>query len=111
MLGVNVYKYWPLQHKELQYDVLKDEETVIDHTFTIKIYRRVLQLKDLQATLLPIFIQLIDASKPPGLDYSIAAHTKDDEKARYVIDTNLMALKEELAEIKADLDFSGSGKK
>lgn len=105
-IGVNLNKYWPLQHLEYKYDLLKHEETIIEDSMVLKFYRRVLQLKETEAYKIPMLIQIIDASKPSGLTYSIAEHTEADEIVRYVEDTNLKAMKTELDEAIRDLDFS-----
>ncbi|XP_074595206.1 mitochondrial ribosomal protein L48 [Brevipalpus obovatus] len=105
-IGLNVNKYWPLQHLEYKYDLLKHEESIVENSMVLKFYRRVLQLKDTEAYKLPMIIQIIDASKPSGLTYAIAEHSEADEIARYVEDTNLKAMKTELAEAIRDLDFS-----
>lgn len=67
-------------------------------------------MREIQATILPMLVQVIDASKPPGLDYCIFSYTEEDEKARYVVDTSLFELQAKLEEIKADLDTGGKKK-
>lgn len=106
-LGFNISDYWALPHKSYQYQVRKHEENVVDYTFDFSTYQRVIQLKDIRAVSLPVVIQLLEASKPPGLTLSIKEHTDEDEKARYVINTALLELKEELDVIYTELEELG----
>ena len=107
-LGFNICDYWAVPHKSYQYQIMKNEENVVDSTFDFAAYQRVIQLKDIRAVSLPVIIQLLEASKPPGLTISIKEHTDEDEKVRYVINTALLELKQELDVIYTELEELGA---
>lgn len=99
-MDFNVVKAWSAPHQELQLENLGDKTTAIETIYKIKIYERNIQMKDALVTKLPLLIDIINITSPPGVSFSIHRHTLADEDRLYFRDSVLEKLKEELEELK-----------
>lgn len=57
------------------------------------------QLYDLPAHFYPIYLRLVQAALPEGVTLNVIEHTPDIEEIRYVPDTELKQLQDELDEL------------
>lgn len=99
-MDFQVVKAWSVPCQELQLENLSDKSTAIENEYKIKIYERNLQMKDALVTKLPILIDIINITTPPGISFSIHRHSSDHEDRIYFKDSVLENLKEELQELK-----------
>lgn len=99
-MNFEVTKAWSVPHQELQLENLGDRSTVIETSYKIKIYERNLQMKDAHSTKLPILIDLINMTSPPGVSFSIIRHSDAEDDKIYFRDSVLEKLKEDLQELK-----------
>lgn len=99
-LKFEVTNAWATPCKELQLDILSDRSTAIEFSYKIKLYERNIQAKSALVTKLPILIDIIHHTSPPGVTFSIDRHTKADEDRLYFRDSVLENLKNELAVLK-----------
>lgn len=95
-----VVKAWSAPHQELQLETLGDKTTAIENEYKIKIYERNLQMKDALVTKLPLLIDIINMTSPPGVSFSIHRHSSEHEDKLYFRDSVLENLREELQELK-----------
>jgi hypothetical protein len=95
-MGIQLNSFWPLPHQAIQYNVFKDQESTIDKTFTIPIYDRNIQIKNVKSCTLPLILQLLEYSKPKGVMISVTKHRKSDEEEKYIPDLLLAEQKQEL---------------
>lgn len=96
----NVVKTWSVPHQELEIENLVHRTSAIENSYRIKIYERNLQMKDALVTKLPILIDIINMTTPPGISFNINRHSSADEDRIYFRDSVLEKLQEELQELK-----------
>lgn len=99
-LGVEITDAWSLPHQDLNVESLVDRSNAVESSYKLKIFERNIQLKNALITKIPILIDLIHYSLPPGVNFSIDRHTQTDEDKRYFKDSILENLKVELQELK-----------
>ncbi|RWS02850.1 28S ribosomal S10-like protein, partial [Dinothrombium tinctorium] len=97
-LRIEVNSWWAVPHQTLKAEKLRPRATVVDDTYHLNIYERVVQIKHLKAKTAPILIEVLQASKPTGVTFNIAEHTTEDTEIRYIPDLRLAELKAELEE-------------
>lgn len=90
---------WSTPHQEIKLDVLIDKSTAIDFTTNLRIYERNIQIKNALITKLPILLDYIHSTIPPGITFSIDRSSETDEKKLYFRDSVLDNLKVELQEL------------
>ena len=91
---------WSAPHQDLHHENLVDRSTAIDTTFMLRMYERNIQMEKALTTQLPILIEFIHATLPPGVTFSIDRHTKFDEDRLYFRDSVLEKLKEDQKSIR-----------
>lgn len=99
-MDFNVVQAWSAPHRELVVENLADKSTAIEHSHKLKIYERNIQMKEALVTKLPLLIDVIHATMPPGVTFNIREHTEEDGNRKYFKDSVLEKLREELVELK-----------
>lgn len=99
-MNINVVNAWSAPHQDILIENLGDKSTAVEHSHKIKIYERNIQMKEALVTKLPILIDIIHMTKPPGVSFNIHEHTSEDEDRIYFKDSVLEKLREELQELK-----------
>ena len=99
-LRFEVTKAWSSPHQEIQWDILGDTTNAIESSYKIKIYERNIQMKNALVTKLPILVDIINLTSPPGVSFSIDRHTEADEDRIHFRDSALEKLRNELQELK-----------
>lgn len=100
-MDFKIVQTWPTPHRECRYDILQPESSGIVCSDKIWIYERNIQMKDALVTQLPILIDLINMTLPPGIWFTLDRHGKEAEDRRYFRDSTLEKLKVELEELYA----------
>jgi large subunit ribosomal protein L48 len=99
-LGFEVTDAWSAPCKELDLSLLGDKSTAVESNYKIKIYERNIQMKNALVTKLPMLIDIIHMTSPPGVSFNINRHTAADEERLYYRDSVLEKLKQDLQELK-----------
>lgn len=99
-MNINVVDAWSAPHQELELQLLADRSTSVEQDYKLKIYERNLQMRDALVTKLPILIDIINMTSPPGVSFNIDRHSTADEERLCFKDSVLENLKEELQELK-----------
>lgn len=99
-MSFNVVNAWSVPYQELQFEILGDKTQGVETSYKIKIYERNLQIKNALVTKLPILIDIINITSPPGVSFSIQRHNSDSDDRLYFRNSALEKLKEELQELK-----------
>lgn len=99
-MNIKVVKAWSAPHQELQMQLLGDRNTSIEQEYRLKIYERNIQMKDALVTKLPLLIDIINITSPPGVSFSIDRHTEAEDDRLCFKDSILENLKAELEELK-----------
>lgn len=99
-LEFNVVKTWSAPYQELKLENLAQFSSGVETVQSIKIYERNIQIKYALVTKLPILIDLIHTTSPPGVSFSIDRHTKEADNKLYFRDSVLEKYEEELRELK-----------
>lgn len=99
-LEMSVADCWALPAKEETVTKFKPETSTVDATYTMRTFKRVVQLEQVKAHQLPLLTRIIQAGLPEGVKFSIMEHVTDiHDKERYVPDKELIDLKQELTDI------------
>lgn len=99
-LDMNVTRAWAAPHQELQLEILGKETSAIETAYKIKIYKRTLQTKNALVTKLPILIDIMSSTSPPGVFFNLDRHSDADDDQLYFKDSVLEKAKEELEELR-----------
>ncbi|XP_041351632.1 uncharacterized protein LOC121370454 isoform X2 [Gigantopelta aegis] len=92
---------WPIPSADSQIKVFKKNTTVVQSTFDLKKFGRVVQLQNVPSTVLPIFIQIARSHLPEGIDITIQKTSEEEEEDRYIPDKELEGLQAEIDAINA----------
>jgi len=95
----------------LRQDSYKQNSEIVTSSEVVKIYERYVQVKHLTSKVCPLFVEAVQAAKPPGVTLYIAPHTQVDEDFRYIPDLQLEALEKELEELKQPISLLAPVKK
>lgn len=99
-MSFNVINSCSVPCREIQVDLLTDRSTAIETSYNLKIYERNIIMKNALVTKLPILIDILHYTTPPGITFTIDRHTPADEDRLYFKDTVLEKLKVEFEELK-----------
>lgn len=90
---------WALPPKHEKITKLKPGTAIVDANYELKTYKRVVQIVDVKAHLLPVLLRLIEAGMPEGVSLNVQEHTDLMDTERYVPDKELLDLKDQLTEM------------
>lgn len=99
-MDFKIVQTWATPQQGCRYDLLQDESSGIARSDNLVTYERNLQMKDALVTKLPILIDLVNMTLPPGVWFNVDRHSEEAEDRRYFRDSTLEKLKEELQELK-----------
>lgn len=97
-MKLKVNSKWITPNESFRFDCLQPQSYVVEYSNVLHVYERNVQIKYVPAHLLSIYIDLIERSRPTGVTVAVHPHSADHEQVRYIPDSQLTALKEELAE-------------
>jgi len=97
-IGLDVEDAWATPCQNFKVTQLKPESTVVEKEYRLNLYERNVQITDVPSTLLPVFVNIIEASIPPGVTTRIHPHLPEHTEVRYVPDLELKDLKKQLQE-------------
>lgn len=99
-LNFEIVKTWSVPQRDLEFESLAHQSTATESSVRLSIHQRNLQVKDALVTKLPILIDAMHMTLPPGVSFSINHHIPSDEDILYYRDSRLESAKEELQELK-----------
>lgn len=99
-MDFKVVNAWSAPHQDLLIENLADRSTAIEHSNKIKIYERNIQMKEALVTKLPLLIDIIHMTMPPGVSFNIRRHSTEDGDRIYFKDSVLEKYREELQELR-----------
>ncbi|XP_031624189.1 uncharacterized protein LOC116341336 [Contarinia nasturtii] len=98
----DVSECWAVPAKDLHVTKLKANSETVESEFKLKIYERNMQVYNLSANFYPVYLRLIQAALPEGVTLKVVEHQPDiHEEIRYVPDTDLKQLQDELEELRS----------
>ncbi|GAB6021579.1 39S ribosomal protein L48, mitochondrial [Chamberlinius hualienensis] len=98
-LGLNVTDAWATPARLYDISTFKPTSTKVDQKYKLYHYERNVQISEFPCFLMPIYVSLIRASLPEGVELSIHKHEEEHEEIRYIPDTDLNILKDQLIEM------------
>jgi len=98
-LDINVEDCWALPPKQEKITRLKPNTAVVEATYELKTYKRVVHLTDVKAHILPLLVRIIEEALPQGVTITVLEHTELQEEERYVPDKELLTLKDQLVDM------------
>ncbi|KAM9424374.1 large ribosomal subunit protein mL48 [Pholidichthys leucotaenia] len=82
-LGINVAEHYALPTKSTEVMLMQEQGTKMYVDAVLKTHERVVQLSTLNATLCPIFMDVLLKNQPEGVELSVKEHTEADFQARF----------------------------
>lgn len=95
---------WALPPKTENITRLKPNSSTLDASYTLKTYKRIVQVEQAKAHQVPLLVRIIQAGLPEGVKFSVMEHTELHDKERYVPDRELLQLKQDLDVIGGPLE-------
>ena len=71
----------------------------IEREYSLKVYERVITVKNLKSTMSPLLFEIIQMNLPEGVQFKAAPPSEEEELFRYIPDLDLRQLKEEMNEL------------
>lgn len=103
-LDMSVSDAWALPPKIENITRFKPNSSTLEATYTLKTYKRIVQVEEVKAYQVPLLARIIQAGLPEGVRFSVMEHTELHDKDRYVPDRELLQLKHDLDEIGGPLE-------
>lgn len=90
---------------------LRPKSSIVEAEYRMTIYERNLQLEDVDAHLYPVFLRLIRAALPEGVELHVQENSEELEERRYVPDRDLLELRAELGRMQSGSGAGGQRRK
>ncbi|KAJ8919318.1 hypothetical protein NQ315_003902 [Exocentrus adspersus] len=98
-IDINVEECWALPAQVMNISTYKPRSEIVNAQYNLKLYNRFIQITDVAATQLPIVIRTIEATLPAGVSLNVRPHEEADEEIRYIPDSELNSLKQQLDDL------------
>lgn len=98
-MGLDVEDGWATPCEKFHIQTLKPRSTKVEADYYLQVYERDVQLADLPATMAPLFIELIQAGLPEGVELSVHEHQHEYTEHRFIPDLELRSLYNQLHEM------------
>ncbi|XP_051256978.1 39S ribosomal protein L48, mitochondrial [Dicentrarchus labrax] len=82
-LGIKVTESYALQTQTTEVMLMQEQGTKLNVDSILKTHERVVQLNRLNASLCPIFLEVLLKNQPEGVQLSVKEHTEADYKGRF----------------------------
>uniref|UniRef100_A0A8D8VAK8 39S ribosomal protein L48, mitochondrial n=1 Tax=Cacopsylla melanoneura TaxID=428564 RepID=A0A8D8VAK8_9HEMI len=105
-LDIDSGEGWALPPQKLEITRTEPNSSIVDATYHLNIYKRNLQVVDIPSTVMPIFIEAIQAGLPEGVDLEVQVHTELHDEERHVPDLELKELEIKLEELGGPRDVN-----
>jgi len=99
-VGLEVEDSWATPCKNFKVTKLKPESVTVETEYFLNLYERNVQIVEVPATLLPIFVNIVEASIPAGVTMRVHPHLPEHTENRYVPDLQLKELKTQLQDMR-----------
>ncbi|XP_044750035.1 39S ribosomal protein L48, mitochondrial [Coccinella septempunctata] len=98
-MDIDVEDAWAIPAQTLQISTYKPQSEVVNSQYKLNLYERMIKIRDCTSLQLPILIRAIEASAPMGVTVNIIPHEPYHDEIRYIPDTELRQLKQELDDL------------
>ncbi|KAJ8938731.1 hypothetical protein NQ318_005586 [Aromia moschata] len=98
-MDVNVEECWAVPAQHMQMSLYKPKSEIVSAQHLLRIYERTVQITDVSTLQLPIILRAIESSLPAGVTVTVRPHEDSDEEVRYIPDSELNTLKQELEDL------------
>jgi len=71
----------------------------IDKEYNLKVYERVIEVKNLKSTMAPLIFEVIQLNLPEGVEFKVGFHSFEENEFRYIPDLELQDKRKELEEL------------
>lgn len=98
-LSIQSDESWALPPQKFNITRMEPNSSVVDANYHLRIYERNVQVVDIPATIMPIFIEAIQTGLPEGVDMKVELYTNEHDENRYIPDLELKDLEAKLEEM------------
>ncbi|KAK2177758.1 hypothetical protein NP493_581g00008 [Ridgeia piscesae] len=90
---------WPVPARTTTVRTFKPFSTKTLHEYNLSLYERVVQIQDVPATMVPLFLEVVQQNLPEGVSMAACEPETEEDKYRYVPDVILEELETQLEEL------------
>ncbi|XP_066146172.1 large ribosomal subunit protein mL48 [Euwallacea fornicatus] len=98
-MDIEVEDAWACPAQDLQVSTYKPQSEIVNAQYKLQLFNRTIQITDLTTLQLPILFRVIEATLPVGVTMNVVNHEEFHEEERYVPDSELNKLKDELEQM------------
>lgn len=99
-LKITQHKYWGVPAVSIRQDCLHHASELVSGSEVVKIHERTIQFKHMTSKICSLFLEAIQAGKPPLVSLHVVEHQPYAEEVRYIPDLLLKSMEDELADLK-----------
>merc|ERR1712050_44308 len=90
---------WPVPAKTTKIHTYKPNSAIIENTYDLATYHRVVSVEDLPAPMAPVLFEFIQQNLPEGVELNVDHPNPEEEEFRYLPDKELDMLHGQLEEL------------
>ncbi|KAK4321129.1 hypothetical protein Pmani_008074 [Petrolisthes manimaculis] len=98
-MGIDVEDSWATPCEKYRIQTFKPKSTNVEADYHLQEYDRTVQLADLPSVVAPLFLEVIQAGLPTGVEISVHPHQPEHSQIRYIPDLELKTLQLQLHEL------------
>ncbi|KAG0710573.1 39S ribosomal protein L48, mitochondrial [Chionoecetes opilio] len=98
-MGIDVEDCWATPCAKLHIQTFKPRSIKLQADYHLQVYERNIQLADLPSITAPVFLEVIQAGLPEGVELSMHEHEPEHSEIRYIPDLELRTLHNQLDEL------------
>lgn len=98
-MGIDVEDSWATPCQKFLVQTYKPRSTKVEAEYNLQKYVRTIQLADVPSVTAPLFIEIIQAGLPSGVELSVHEHIPEETEVRYIPDLELRNLYKQLHDL------------
>ena len=98
-LNIEVIESYAQPARSFNIKSLKPYSTTVDQEYKLQKYHRIVRVKNLKSTLVPILLESIQLNLPEGVELYLAEPSTEEDEFRYIPDLDISDLKKQIEEI------------
>lgn len=98
-MDIDVEDGWATPCEKLHIQTFKPRSNKVETDYYLQVYERNIQLADLPSIMAPLFMEVVQAGLPQGVELSIHEHQPEHTEIRYIPDLELRSLQNQLHDL------------
>lgn len=98
-MGIDVEDGWATPCEKQHIQTFKPKSTKVEADYYLQIYERNIQLADVPSITAPLFLEVVQAGLPQGVELNVHEHQPEHTEIRYIPDLELRSLYNQLSDL------------